>query len=149
MGVGVLFLIAQLALIKTIFGSGKWPTASGQIITSSIDGPTYGKYGPQYGADISYQYSVGGATYVSDVVNPIMVYHETLAESQELVQQYPLGKSVKVYYNPDDPYNAVLVPVASPANGFIGCLALIFLGSGCLAIWKRLTISRTNEGPSP
>ena len=148
-GVGLLFLIAQLVLVRTIFGSSKWPSVPGRIITSSVYGPIYGKYGPEYGADIEYRYSVEGGTCIATVIDPIKVYHETLAESQSLVQRYPLGKTVTVYYDPRDPCNAVLVPVASPANVLFGCLGLIFLGGGCLTLWRHLLTSSRREGALP
>ena len=51
-------------------------------------------------------------------------------EAQRILYQYPLNSTAKVYYNPRNPSNAVLIP--GPIDGMycliIGGVALIIIG---------------------
>ena len=51
------------------------------------------------------------------------------AESKRVVAQYPVGKAVPVYYNPNDPEAAVLEKGIYWPNLIVLAFALIFLPS--------------------
>lgn len=109
----------------------KWPTVTGTIVSSELESETDrhdGKPMTMYGAAIRYSYQVGGKSYESDSIQ-LGGTSETSrpGEFERMVARYPKGKSVKVYYDPDDPATATLEPgalggifnMAMVAGGFI------------------------------
>ena len=109
-----------------------WPTAQGKIIESSVERETRrrkpGESGPLnrkiYRAKILYEYQVDEVTLTGTRIayvkkKPIKVKGDvtssidrTLAEAhaQGIVDRYPKGKSVSVYYKPDNPKVCLLEP---------------------------------------
>ena len=102
-GLGV-FLYGQYQLTRAR-GSVTWPLVTGKIITSQVQSHQ-DEDGTTYSADIEYSYTVNEKHFKSDVI--VIGGHEYSAGSA--VDRYPLGKSVKVAYNPRKPDEAVLQP---------------------------------------
>jgi hypothetical protein len=90
-----------------------WPSVQGRVIESRVvesrstdsDGDTTTTYRPY----IKYEYQVIGTTFTSDklAVGPA-VSTSNYRKSEEKVNRMPVGSTVTVYYNPDDPTDAVL-----------------------------------------
>lgn len=90
-----------------------WPSTQGRVIESRVvenrstdsDGDTSTTYRPY----IKYEYQVVGATFTSDklAIGPA-VSTSNYRKSAEKVQKLPVGAAVTVFYNPDDPTDAVL-----------------------------------------
>ena len=93
-----------------------YPSVLGKITSSEVGTPTAGS-GRESGdriqtfaLDITYKYVVNGKTYSSkkrrwhEVQSSFHRYHDSIA------RRYPLGKSVTVFYNPNNPKVAVLEP---------------------------------------
>lgn len=80
----------------------RWPTAKGSV-TSSWD--------MLDGERMNYAYSVGARRYVGHQVGIVRQGRSTLdAAAQEIVEKYPPGADVTVYYDPKHPATAVLEP---------------------------------------
>ncbi|MBN1564497.1 MAG: DUF3592 domain-containing protein [Anaerolineae bacterium] len=92
-----------------------WPTTTGTIIDSQIvhnapfDDPDYSH---AYTPRITFQHTVNGITYT----NPEFTDRAPNLESKvrALVERYPVGKPVKVYYAPRDPRYAFLAEAIRP-----------------------------------
>lgn len=91
-----------------------WPTVSGVVIDSYAD--TYqkfdqdGDYIMYYFARVEYEYSVDGTNYSSSNLD-FRAHMSTFAGAADaLVNQYPAGIKVEVYYNPSKPDVSVLIP---------------------------------------
>ncbi len=109
-------LIALLAFISGARQIGKsrgcrnWPSTTGEICTSRVEDlfEDPGESPRQYKPMISYKYQVGERVYhgsnISIGGNPIG-YRQPM---EKIVSTYPVGASVRVYYNPDDLSESVL-----------------------------------------
>jgi hypothetical protein len=113
-----------------------FPTVVGKITSSEVGTPIVG-VGREGGdrvqtftLDITYKYVVNGKTYSSkkrrwhEVQSSFHRYHDSIA------RKYPLGKSVTVYYNPNNPKVAVLEPglgLGALMGLFILTLSIAFL----------------------
>ena len=143
-GVGTIFLVIGYCLL-TFWGkptlenaknSVNWPTVPGKVTESKIgshtsDGST------TYSADVTYRYLVEEAEIHSDRVwfgDNYSSSDRTMFE--RIVNKYPVGKEVKVYYNPDDEFIAVLEPgaVTSSYIGFGMGWGFMGIGFGLLLI---------------
>lgn len=93
--------------------SESWPTAAGEITAAGVGTKLVraaGQIGPRYEPEIVYTYTVGGDFYEGSIVwagsEGISFGERSFA--RELVDRYPVGRSVTVYYDPADPVSAVL-----------------------------------------
>ena len=100
------FVIGIYGLLSVYWGyeSKSWPTTEGVIIDSRIAGSTriIGRR-----AFIKYEYFVEGKKYVS----PMVSYTWKCIDYQgsiDVLLEYPQDTKVMVYFDPDDPKNAVL-----------------------------------------
>ena len=82
-----------------------WPSVSGTVVKSVVE--THASYkNTTYTPVVKYSYEVAGKAFTSNHVAPGGVVGGSLAES--LVARFPLGAQVEVFYNPQNPKDAVL-----------------------------------------
>lgn len=141
--ISLVFVCLVLGMIYYLFVSipkavkaKYFPTVLGKITSSEVATPIAGA-GRESGdriqtftLDITYRYVVNGKTYSSkkrrwhEVQSSFYRYHDYIARN------YPLGKSVTVYYNPNNPKIAVLKPglgLGALMGLFIFVFSLAFL----------------------
>lgn len=138
--VGGILLVIGLNLIRKGIQSKNWPKVEGSIRRSEVDVHySMDEDGPSrdFSADIYYEYTVDGRDYGGATVK--MGYSDVQGKgsSHQAVDEYPEGSTVDVYYDPDNPREAVLEPgiplktiifmILAPLFIFIG--AAIFLGT--------------------
>ncbi len=89
------------------FDSNKYQKTNGQITSSSI-----GMNGTRGGWKfyIQYEYYIKDVRLVSERVHFGYQATDYRSYAQGYVDKYPVGKNVVVYYNPDNPKEAVLEP---------------------------------------
>ena len=129
-GVGMALLgLAVLAMAwmtrRTATASRTWPTAAGTILTSHLE-ERKGKGGPNVHPKISYAYRAGAGEHTGQRVQWGVGRH-TAAEAAAIVEKYPVGRQVTVYYHPHNPQQAVLDP-----HGTVGSAAMLFVAGLCL-----------------
>jgi len=95
------------------FETESWSQTSATILSSEIGYSTshsrHGGSSTTYGAKITYQYSVNGVSYTSNTISYGYAYSSDHDAASQLVDNYPVGKIVTIYYNPDNPSEAVLI----------------------------------------
>jgi hypothetical protein len=85
-----------------------WPRTTGTILKSrvQVSGGDITSVHPH----IEYRYLIGAIEYTSTQIRPgdqiLSIYGGN--EAYDLVDQYPVGAEVDVFYNPEDPSQAVL-----------------------------------------
>ncbi len=92
-----------------------WPTAAGEIIESKITGEK------AIVPSVTYTYAVGDNAYTatSDLGTPgFGNAAKRLNAAQTLIADYPVGKGVRVHYNPADPRESYLT-TAVPWNAYM------------------------------
>lgn len=109
---GAAFLNYGISEIKQAKRSVDWPSVSGTVTTSekekrtTTEGTGSSKRTvTYYSAIIDYTYQVDGKTHTS---NRIAFGGQNRHQTTELLNRYPLNKSVDVFYDPDQPAEAVL-----------------------------------------
>ncbi len=108
-----------------------WPQVTGKVISSEVRWKhmetTKTKY-VAYWPEVQYEYRVGTVRYTGSRIRFTQQGMEE-AESKRVVAQYPIGKAVPVYYNPNDPEAAVMEKGIYWPNLIVLAFALIFLPS--------------------
>lgn len=155
---GVVFAVKSVALRQQSLASAKWPTVTGKILDSRIDtaiidnstavedeessGRRHLRQDEEVStAAVRYAYRVGDKDYESTrlyIGRP--VFYGGSAVAAAVAAKYQAGAQVPVYYNPDNPAQAVLEPL-NFANAKLALGAAAGFGScGLLALLALLNI---------
>lgn len=121
-------------------GAAHWPTSDGVVIESRVEERSDRRVGMTYEPVIRYRYFVEGvAREGSDTsFNPIQVARE---DAYKMVESYPVGRSVRVWYSPHHPKWAVLDPSRADwtVTQLLGVvLAFALTGFGLAIFWPWL-----------
>ncbi len=86
-----------------------WPTAAGTVYKSEVRKNEKAHRGKKYRAFIRYRYEVDGTAHAGKKVRfgPVVT---SAREAEATAREFPVDAAVTVYYNPDDPSDAVLDP---------------------------------------
>ncbi len=108
----------------------RWPQTVGRITCSNVIAPgTIGARTMRPAlADIEYEYRVNDQTLTGTRVGVVGGLGTTAESGYRVVARYPLGKSVVVWYDPDDPGSAVLEPGSAGDVGLAGFLLCLIAG---------------------
>lgn len=117
--------------------SESWPTSTGVITYSDVnqtvdDGTT------MYSAEINYQFNVENKSFTGNKISLASGGTSTssLREIKKDLQKYPIGKEVTVYYDPELPNNAVLIPGANTYTKIIKYVPYVFGFFGILMLFQ-------------
>ena len=100
----------------------QWPATMGNIITSTIERRSSGDGYTDYPV-VQYSYQVGGQAYQSYKLAPGPEVGGTGA--RKVIAKYPAGAQVMVFYDPQNPAEAVLERKA-PAQWLLWLILVIF-----------------------
>ena len=116
--------------------SVNWPCAEGRIVSSSVR-QERDKDSTTYHANVLYEYSVSGIVYDGSRVAYGDYGSSDSSHARGIVERYPEGDVVAVYFKPDQPQQCVLepglrgqawvVPIFGSLFFFIGCAMAIGL----------------------
>ena len=148
-------LLVLLVAIAAVVGAGylylksrrtqNWPAVEGVITKSG----TRSQYGPNDSgapttiADVRYQYTVNGMTYRNDTISHAQYGTNKPSHAVKEARKYPAGRKVMVYYNPEDPHDAVL------EHKTPWIFISIFAGAGALLIFIAVGMLSGSFGSRP
>jgi len=145
----VFFMFLQLAIgqsihLKKAYASVNWPTTTGTITKSEVSGIS-----DEYRPSISYEYSVNGKEYLSWEITT-QQWNESMHKhrAEEIVAEYPVGSTVKVYYqekNPSISYLVIGVSVTNRVLSIFFILGLIASGIWVASIWPGFEPTRFKD----
>ena len=136
--VGLFFIIVFGLILLPIFTFqlddaieiSKWPSVQGTITVSKVVG------GRAFRPDIHYEYSVETKTFAdtSTLNSPGFGGRmNRLDAAEKLVQLYPAGKTITVYYNPENNAESTLSPHPTYSN-------YLKVGTSAFLMWIGMTI---------
>jgi hypothetical protein len=100
------------------------------VTTTDSDGDTSTSYKPL----INYSYGVNGQNYKSDIAYPLGNESASRDWANSIVRQFPKGKTVQAYYNPDQPDEAFLIRDLSYRPYLFTQAPMLFLLVGVLVV---------------
>jgi hypothetical protein len=122
------FFISAIFLVLiavSYFGAAKvrdWQPASGRILSSTVVRRRSSRGGSTSYPAIVYEYNVGGMNYQGQKITPGLRWGGS--GSGKVVARYPAGSAVTVYYDPNNPADAVL---ERSVNTIVTWLAVILV----------------------
>lgn len=136
-GLGAFLIYNSIRSRKKAAASQGWPVVSGEILEARVvhdvstdsDGDRRDSYTPA----VRYSYAVGGHAYSGKKLSfGGQTGYGSQAKAQAALNSYPLGGTVRVYYNPADPSEAVLERQAGGATVSL-VLGIIFVAASLCA----------------
>jgi Protein of unknown function (DUF3592) len=91
-----------------------------------------------YKTDVTYRYKVRDHDYSSERIT-LADFSSTAGRAQGIVNRYPDGSSVTVYYNPVDPSDAVLERGGTGGIGLLHLIGAVFAAAGLLFVIGSVT----------
>lgn len=134
-GAAIFFFFA-LPPLQYSATSKSWPSVPGTITKSEVqvfkrDGNTH------YQPDIAYSYTVEGKKYTaSKITVGDGALDNNVSKAKRLQAEYPAGKEVDVYYDPDLPESAVLQPGTKSGDLMLAGISALFFFVGLLAVYQ-------------
>jgi hypothetical protein len=143
LGIGFFLLSRALQHRRMAAAAVQWPTTEGTVITAKVVKHTsksddeFDSYTPK----VRYAYAVNGAHYVSDLVRIGLADIGYIREQQarDHLARYPVGATVAVRYDPQEPELAVLEIGQVGAARYLlagGLLAAVGIAAVVFAIWS-------------
>ena len=118
-----IFLTIIFFMRKRMATVSQWPSTMGSVIMSRIEQRSSSEGGYTNYPAVQYSYQVGGQTYQSYKLAPGPEVGGTGAG--KVVARYPVGAQVMVFYNPQNPSDAVLETKA-PAQWLMWLMLILF-----------------------
>ena len=139
--IGFIFLLFNVIFLAVIFSAqkdaavaAKWPTTMGTILISTLESrrTNSGRHA-QYPV-VLYSYQAGGRSYQGNRIAPSPEVGGTGAPKR--LVGYETGAQVTVFYNPNDPSDAVLETKVSSLFWLWFALILVDLVLGAVALFN-------------
>ena len=128
--IGLVLVILNAVFLGVIFfmrrkmaAVSQWPSTMGTVMMSTIEQRSSSEGGYTDYPVVQYSYQVGGQAHQSYKLAPGPEVGGTGA--RKVVARYPAGAQVMVFYNPQNPSDAVLERKA-PAQGLMWFMLILF-----------------------
>ena len=156
---GAIALAAGVWKLKQQRASESWPTASATIVDSGIAKVKKERRGSNgrkrmsdtdYVVEVRYAYEVGGRPYEGDRIRFGTKDYDNRSLATKALKQYPKGKKVQAYYDPEKPTRSVLIREVN--QRLVQIIApLIFLSIGLITLFfmVRSTLQKSKEKAAP
>jgi len=122
--------------LAAVMASKTWPSVPGSVSKSgmrTVGGPGGGR---GFEAEIQAVYEVDGIVYACRRVNPASGLMRSADDAQAVLDRYPAGASVPVYYNPANPRESLLEPGFARAEWILPALSALFLTLGVVILLR-------------
>jgi len=154
------FMVAGIAVscwaanqLWKAFASTRWPSAEGRVISSSVEmveevhrlrrGSRI--EAPAYRAAVTYSYRVGDALYTGDRVSFGDYSSSIPGHARNICERYPPGKTIEVYYDPEDPRVSVIEPGVSVGAVMPLLIGLVFVTVGVIGLFGSAILRRLEQ----
>jgi hypothetical protein len=139
-------LIAALLVFAAVLGgfgiakyrvgaaSVDWPTVEGRITGARL-ASTRSDNKTKYQPNVTYTYEVGGASLQGSRITAVSSY-TSRGKASAVLARYPVGASVTISYDPENPRSSVLEPGVGS-----GAMIILAAAGGCLALAVLVLVS--------
>ncbi|MBI3241398.1 MAG: DUF3592 domain-containing protein [Chloroflexi bacterium] len=117
---------------RQVSASKSWPTTTGTVLSSSVElrRSRSGRsgYSLSHYPVVVYDYEVRGQRYQGNRIGFSEIGTGWAGPAQQKIAGYPVGGAVRVFYNPQNPAEAVLEQSA-PGNPFLWIIVIVLAAS--------------------
>jgi hypothetical protein len=143
----LIFLGFGLWAINKGMQSENWDKGTARVTSSEIektenrskDAQGFTRTSTSFSVRVQYTYTVEGSCYEGNTIGFGTMSHNEKSDAQEELKSYPKGKTIVVYYDPENPSDSVLKEgVFWPMYIVIVVMVIIFIGS----IWASFALTK-------
>lgn len=150
-GIGMVFWWGIPTLQKAK-ASTSWPTTRGVVVASDIERDVSEDHDDRrsvtYHARVTCEYTVAGTIYNCNTVSFGQYGSSNRNHARQIVNRYPVGKTVDVHYDPEKPASAVLEPGVSLIS-YLALGAGIMVGlAGAMLLIKTIVSGKRRGSPT-
>jgi hypothetical protein len=146
-----LFLFDVKGLINGYI-STTWPSTSGTIIASEINMtliPHKGGYRKSHHPLVVYTYTVNDVVYTNNRIDHGKQFGAPPQFLSEIINAFPVGSKVIIYYNPEDPTIASIEPGIATATYLYSGAGVLFLMFALISLGISFYISNPTQKIPP
>jgi hypothetical protein len=144
---GVGCIVAMIRTKRALQGVPNWDTITGTVLEAFVyrhTRRTTDETRITFTPRVKYMYEIAGEPYTSSKLDTLPYYVTSAcdsAEAQTIIQKYPVDSAVTVYYNPNNPKQAMLKVPKAFANRTILLYGIVnvLLGGAIIALGIVLT----------
>jgi hypothetical protein len=134
-GLGIFLLFTWVQNLQMARSSKSWPAVQGTVVSSKVvrvldSTDKNGKRHYIYKGLVKYSYTVEGQNHLSTRISFGDYSTSRAGHAEKIVANYPIGKQVRVYYDPDFPVQAVLERKAGFGHFIPALVGFLFLLGG-------------------
>jgi hypothetical protein len=82
---------------------------------------------------VNYGYTVNGRSYTGRRISASDEYQKNRGSAEDILDRYPVGATVTVFYDPENPATSLLV-TGAPGNTYVMMAASVFCLLAALAV---------------
>jgi hypothetical protein len=137
-GIGLIMLLAYFRARVQATASQTWPSVPGQIVTSEVRHSTSSSDGHSsttYSPHIEFTYTVNEQTYQGKHIGfGLTISTSSISDARKMVYRFAVGSTHKVFYNPQNPVEAVLErKIENSGSALLMAILFLLVGIGaCL-----------------
>ena len=152
---GLAFALFGIYFITLGNKVGSWPSVEGQIVSVGIKTQLPGSTGPAYTKEqrdrlreyypqIDYRWNINDIEYAGFRyrLGETHEKYDSRQEARAAAKKFKQGESISVYYDPEDPSQAVLDKTTTFSIYVPLIIGLLFLGTGALGLRYEEAISK-------
>ena len=125
-------------ILQNARASADWPSVEGQITRSLVAYSTDAEGGDSYSPEVTFVYvAVDDRSHEGRTIKFGENSYGSERKAQEIINRYPLGQTVTVFYDPENPDKAVLEPGVSNGSYIVLGIGVLFV---LLALMVRLFV---------
>jgi hypothetical protein len=134
-GIGIVLAVYAFPKLIRSFEERSWPTVTGTVVESTVVGDR--SFVPR----IEYAYAVNGKEYTGADDRNVPLFgnkRRTHEVAEKESASFPVGSSVRVYYDPENPAEATIMPEPRWNDYFQSGLGVLLFGCGLFVLlWPR------------
>lgn len=114
-------------ILQNARASASWPTADGNITSSEVTRSTDAEGGDSYSPEVTYAYNVNDTNITNNTIKFGENSYSSRRKADEITANYPAGKIVTVYYDPEKHDRSVLEPGVSAGSYIVLGIGIFFI----------------------
>ena len=142
-----LTIFLGIPMVMNALESKGWPSTDGVITVSEFTTNRDNDDGSiTYGASVAYDYKVNGTPYTGSTVHFGQYGTSDPSYGRGIVNRYPAGKQVRVYYDSGDPSTSVLEPGAGWSSFMVAGIGALFTLAGFIGSFFQFKKYKQGSG---
>lgn len=141
--IGVVIIIANIYFLKRSNEAKDWTQTTGAIFFSEVEktlNPSKDRFEDYFKASIKYKYIVDGVEFIGDrAYFGSNIYSTDRSKAQNIVNNYPVGKTTTVYYNPMN-YKDAVIDRTNRSILTATILSILLIATGVFIMLNRISI---------